>query len=131
MSTMISRLLTQNKTETTSGAVPGTVPANTIAVYTSGLTSKNSVSIGARVQQLFDALRDGNYVADNNSTTVYATVNINGGLPVIESGFIGMSLGDVRIGIDAGIVATGSAILERAVTEIFDWGNENNKLVDG
>ena len=50
MSTMITRLLTANKTETTSGAVPGTIPANSVGIYTSALTSKNSVSIKARVK---------------------------------------------------------------------------------
>ena len=131
MSTMITRLLTANKTETTSGAVPGTIPANSVGIYTSALTSKNSVSIKARVKQLFDTLRDNNHIADNNTTTVYATVNIDGGIPVIESSFIGMAAGDVRIGIDAALVASGSGILERAFVEMLDWGNENNKLVNG
>jgi len=60
------------------------------------------------------------------------TVNVDGGIPVlIDGAYVALTPGDVRVGVSFGARGLGSGMLERLVRETLDWGNENNKLIDG
>ncbi len=133
MATLIARNVRAVKNVTTSLSNPGATAGLFLGVYTNGLTTTNSVSISSRVKQLFNALRDGNQISwqDVYVPAVYATVDIDGGIPVIEETYVPLTVGQVRIGIGEVARAIGSGILERAVIEMYDWGNENDVLING